>query len=350
MFGVEWLWAEARRGDVFSGFGTPAVTGVIAMAVSLALTPLVRRIAIRRGAIDDPTADDRRVHSEPTPRWGGLAIYAAVATALVAVLPWAYPAPHSSPFPAYLIGVLVLGGVLVAVGALDDVRQYSAKVQALVLLVVGIGIQFLYDPAGRVNVQGISLPWIDAPGHWLEFAPWVAISVTALYIFVVTKTMDTIDGVDGLAAGIAAIASCTLCVIAVYQGQPRVAIVTAALAGASIGFLRHNYNPAKIFMGTGGAQFLGFVLACVSVVGAMKTAAAVSILVPVLAFGVQIFDAAYVTIRRVLSGQPITRADKRHVHHTLMNQGLSQRQTVLVLYAVAIVLCGMLVVVVRMYG
>ena len=179
----------------------------------------------------------------------------------------------------------------------------------------------------------------------LKFGLFAA-PITAFYIFVVTKTMDTIDGLDGLAAGIAAIAACTLTIIATYGGQPRVAILAAALVGSSLGFLRHNYNPAKIFMGTGGAQFLGFSLACLSIVGAFKTAAAVAVLIPVLAFGVPIFDAAFVVIRRVISRQPITQADKRHMHHTLLGLGLSQRQTVLVLYALAATLSVALLVVV----
>jgi UDP-GlcNAc:undecaprenyl-phosphate GlcNAc-1-phosphate transferase len=171
-----------------------------------------------------------------------------------------------------------------------------------------------------------------------------------VYIFVVTKTMDTIDGLDGLASGIAAISAATLSVIATYSGQPRVALVAAAVAGAAIGFLRHNYNPARIFMGTGGAQLLGFCLACLSIVGALKTAAAVAVIVPVLAFGVPIFDAFFVIIRRLISRQPITQADKRHLHHTLMSKGLNQRQTVLVLYTIAFALGGTLIWVVTRRG
>ena len=128
------------------------------------------------------------------------------------------------------------------------------------------------------------------------------------------------------------------------------ALIAAALAGTSLGFLRHNYNPARIIMGTGGAQLLGFVLAALSIVGAFKTAAAVAIIVPVLVFGVPLFDAVQVVIRRKISGVPITQADKRHIHHQLLDRGLSQRQAVWVLYSIAIVLCVTLVLVVRMYG
>jgi UDP-GlcNAc:undecaprenyl-phosphate GlcNAc-1-phosphate transferase len=210
------------------------------------------------------------------------------------------------------------------------------------------GVQLCFDGVGRVQISTIGVP-LSSPAQYIPLGIF-AIPVTAIYIFIVTKTMDTIDGVDGLAAGIATIAAGTMTIIAAYGGQPRVAIIAAALAGAAIGFLRHNYNPAKIIMGTGGAYILGFTLACLSIVGAFKTAAAVSLLIPVLVFGVPIFDAFFVIIRRLASGQPITQADKRHVHHTLLGKGLSQRQTVWVLYFAAAILCGVLLVVIHAYA
>jgi UDP-GlcNAc:undecaprenyl-phosphate GlcNAc-1-phosphate transferase len=335
------------KSSVLEGFRYPLLAAFIALAVSWLLTPAVRTFAIKKGAVDDPTRDDRRVHREPIPRWGGLAIYGGFLASLLLVLPFAYP---NRPFPTYLIGLLICGALVVVVGALDDLYQYSAKIQALFLLFMGVVIQFTYDPTlfGRIQIQGMGGFWLpDKP--WIPFGFW-AIPLTTVYIFVVTKTMDTIDGLDGLASGIAAISAATLSVIATYSGQPRVALVAAAVAGAAIGFLRHNYNPARIFMGTGGAQLLGFCLACLSIVGALKTAAAVAVIVPVLAFGVPIFDAFFVIIRRLISRQPITQADKRHLHHTLMSKGLNQRQTVLVLYTIAFALGGTLIWVVTRRG
>jgi UDP-GlcNAc:undecaprenyl-phosphate/decaprenyl-phosphate GlcNAc-1-phosphate transferase len=349
----------AQTSKPLAGFRTPLLTGLIALVVSYLLTPWVRRFAIHKGAVDDPTRDDRRVHKEPIPRWGGLAIYAGIVVAIVIVLPYAY---RYTPFPPYLIAMLIAGGLVVVMGAFDDLYQYRASIQMLFLLAIGVGIQFFESPAGRVQIQGIGTP-LGEPGAWTHFGI-LAIPITAIYIFVITKTMDTIDGIDGLAAGIAAIAAATMSIIAtyfvlnaqatevgrtLYQELPRVAIIAAAVAGAAIGFLKHNFNPAKIFMGTGGAQLLGFMLACLSIVGVLKTAAAVALIVPILVFGVPIFDAAFVVIRRILSRQPITQADKRHLHHTLLNKGLSQRQTVWVLYLAAMTLCGVLLVVVRLY-
>lgn len=318
------------------------LSGVIALLVSWFLTPIVRKIAISKGAVDDPKADDRRVHTEPTPRWGGLAIYAGIVAALAIVLPLSFP---RSPFPMYLIGMVLVGAVVVVVGALDDLYQFRASVQALFLLAAGVAIQFMFDKSGRVQIGSFGSPFGNGLLDLRALGIVFPVSITAIYIFVVSKTMDTIDGLDGLAAGIATIAAATLSIIAAYGHQPRVALVAAAIGGASIGFLRHNYNPAKIFMGTGGAQLLGFMLACLSIVGALKTAAAVALIVPVLAFGVPIFDAAFVVVRRIASKQPITQADKRHLHHTLLGLGLSQRQAVLVLYAAAAVLSGVLLMV-----
>lgn len=344
---MDWISSLANAQPApLAGFRYPLLGFAIALAVSWFLTPWVRKLAFAKGAVDDPKRDDRRIHKEPLPRWGGLAIFAGMAVSLLAALPFAYP---EKPFPPYLIGLLLVGAILVAVGALDDLFQYSAKVQLLLLLGAGVAVQFLYDSVGRIQINTIGNPFVG--GQYLDLrVVGLAVPVTALYIFIITKTMDTIDGVDGLAAGIATISAATLCVIGVYGGQPRVALIAAAVAGAAMGFLRHNYNPAKIIMGTGGAYVLGFTLACLSVVGAMKTAAAVAIVVPLLVFGVPVFDAFFVMFRRWRAGVPLTQADKRHVHHTLLASGLNQRQTVLVLYSVAAVLCGVLLMLVVRQG
>ncbi len=328
------------------------LAGFIALVVSWALTPYVRKLAIAKGAMDDPKSDERRVHTEPIPRWGGVAIYGGILISLLAVLPFAFRG--TTPFPSYLVGMLLVGAAVVVVGALDDLYQYPAKIQALFLLGAGLAIQLFRGPVGHIQIGSFVVPFSNHTVIQLNATPLqlalFAFPLTAIYIFMVAKTMDTIDGVDGLAAGIATIAAATLTVIAAYGGQPRVAIIAAAIAGSSIGFLRHNYNPAKIFMGTGGAQLLGFLMACLSIVGALKTAAAVAIIIPVCVFGVPMIDAAIVVIRRLLSGQPITQADKRHLHHQLLGKGLSQRQTVWVLYTAAFVLCALILVVIKIYG
>lgn len=333
----------AITGSFLDGFRYPLLALAISLIISWLLTPAVRALAINKGAIDDPNADDRRVHKDPTPRWGGIAIYAGVLLALALLWPFAFP---GNGVPKYLLGILLVGLFIVVMGALDDVKQYSAKIQALGLLIAGVAIQFFHDDHGRIQMASLGIPF--SHGQYITFGMW-AIPITAIYIFVVSKTMDTIDGIDGLAAGIAAIGAMTLALLA--KGlQPAVALIAAATAGAALGFLRHNYNPAKIFMGTGGAQFLGFVLACLSIVGALKTAATVSVLVPLFAFGVPMVDAVNVVLRRVANGDPITQADKRHLHHQLLHKGLTQRQAVLVLYAAAAAMSGTLLFVVQRYA
>lgn len=342
------------------GYRAPLGAAAIAFLVAWFATPMVRKFAIAKGAIDDPTRDDRRVHKEPTPRWGGIAIFVGVLVAVLGLLPFAYP---RLPFPPYVLTILGCGAMVVIVGALDDLYQYKAKIQALFLLLVGVLVQFPFNESARVHIAGFALPWGDH--QWVSLG-WAAIPLTAFYIFVVTKTMDTIDGIDGLTAGISAIAATTLSIIATtfvlqersgpslsnstYQEMPRIALMAAAVAGASIGFLRHNYNPARIFMGTGGAQFLGFMLACISIAGVLKWATAIALVVPMLAFGVPIMDAFIVVLRRIINRVPITQADKRHLHHTLLGQGLTQRQAVLVLYAAAATMAFVAYLVIRNNG
>jgi UDP-GlcNAc:undecaprenyl-phosphate/decaprenyl-phosphate GlcNAc-1-phosphate transferase len=332
---IEWLY------NSLAGTRAPLVSGAIALIVTACATPLVMKTAVKAGAVDDPKRDDRRVHKEPIPKWGGIAIYMGILAALAIMIPLANPV---TLFPAYLIGILVVGAGVVAMGALDDLRDFSSKVQMGYLLAAGLAIQLFHDGWGQVQIKGFSVPWQGAD-PWMALGLF-AIPVTAVYIFFISKTMDTIDGIDGLASGIAAIAATTLAIIATYEGQPRVAIIAAAVAGSCGGFLFHNFNPARIFMGTGGAQLLGFILAALSTVGALKTAATLAILIPLLVFGVPLFDALFVIARRAMSGDPITQADKRHLHHTLLRSGLNQRQTVMVLYVAAATLCGLLVIMV----
>jgi UDP-GlcNAc:undecaprenyl-phosphate GlcNAc-1-phosphate transferase len=332
--------------ELLHGFRAPLLTGALALGVTWLTTPWVRKLAIQKGAVDDPNRDDRRIHKEPLPRWGGIAIYLGILVALLVVLPFAFRG--GQPFPPFLIGMLALAGVLVAFGAGDDLKDFSARLQLFVLLGAGTLVQFIGTHYGRVQIGSLGIP-LSSPPTAIALGV-LAIPVTAFYIFVITKTMDTIDGVDGLASGIAAISGGTLVIIAVYSGQPRAAMIAAAIAGAALGFLKHNYNPAKIIMGTGGAYVLGFLLACVSIIAGLKTATAFAFLIPVMVFGVPIFDAFFVIVRRIKNGQPITQADKRHVHHTLLRLGLSQRQTVWVLYAAAFVLCLVLLAVLRNYG
>ncbi len=340
------LLAAVKQGGMLDGFRFPLLAGVVALIITWAVTPFVSKLAFKFGAVDDPKRDDRRVHKEPLPRWGGIGIYAGLLISLLILLPFA---KFQHNYPLYVIGLLGVGGLIVVMGALDDLHSFSAKIQLAFLVAAGFAIQAFGNDQSLIQIKGIAWPPLAGTPTWVDFGFW-AWPITAFYIFVVSKTMDTIDGIDGLASGIAAIAGVVLALIATYQGQPRVAIIAAAMAGAALGFIRHNYNPAKIIMGTGGAQLLGFVLASLSIVGAMKTAAAFTMIIPLFVFGIPLFDAVQVVIRRRMSGVPITQADKRHIHHQLLNRGLTQRQAVWVLYAIALALGAALVLAVKFHG
>ena len=314
---------------------------LLALVTTYLLTPWVRRLAIRAGALDMP--DARRVHTEPIPRWGGLAIYIGVAVGMLAGLARLYLlAPSDSVFlgrALQFLGLLLVGTGVLVVGMLDDRKQFSALIQMGALLLAGLVVQLF-----GVQIEGFAAPIGGkfSEARWIPLGAW-AIPITALWIFVVSKTMDTIDGLDGLAAGVSAIAALALALMALQaadlldQPYPNwlIAITAAAIAGAAGGFLRYNFNPARIFMGTGGAQFLGFMLGGLSVIGAFKTATAFAILIPVLVFGLPFLDAGLAVVRRLLSGQPIHKPDKKHIHHQLLERGLNQRQTVLILYGIA---------------
>ena len=320
---------------------TITVVFLLALATTYLLTPWVRRLAIRAGALDIP--DARRVHTEPIPRWGGLAIYIGVAVGMLAGLARLYLlAPSDSVFlgrALQFLGLLLVGTGVLVVGMLDDRKQFSALIQMGALLLAGLVVQLF-----GVQIEGFAAPIGGkfSEARWIPLGAW-AIPITALWIFVVSKTMDTIDGLDGLAAGVSAIAALALALMALQaadlldQPYPNwlIAITAAAIAGAAGGFLRYNFNPARIFMGTGGAQFLGFMLGGLSVIGAFKTATAFAILIPVLVFGLPFLDAGLAVVRRLLSGQPIHKPDKKHIHHQLLERGLNQRQTVLILYGIA---------------
>lgn len=314
---------------------------IVALVTTYLLTPRVRQWAIRIGVMDIP--DARRVHTEPIPRWGGLAIYAGVVVGMLAGLLRLYMlAPSDEVFLGrafQFIGLLLVGTGVLLVGMLDDKRPLSALVQMGFLLLAGLAVQLF-----GVQIEGISVPLGGKfdQARWISLGTW-SIPLTALWIFVISKTMDTIDGLDGLAAGVSAIAAFALALMALQaadmlnQPYPNwlIAITAAAIAGAAGGFLRYNFNPARIFMGTGGAQFLGFMLGGLSVIGAFKTATAFAIVIPILVFGLPLLDAGLAVVRRALTGQPIHMPDKKHIHHQLLERGLTQRQTVLILYGIA---------------
>lgn len=307
-----------------------------ALLCAYLFTPLVLKLAMRFGVIDQP--GERRVHERPTPRWGGLAIYLAFIIGVVITVAF-HPQIH---FDSRVLGVLLGGTVVAIAGMIDDKYDVSPLIQiaaitagGLVLIAFGVKIAYINNPLdGGINLRLLTIP------------------VTLLWLFGITKTVDLMDGLDGLAAGICAIAAATLLLMTfrpvdelwkmqhpgLVQSFVTVRILSSALLGASLGFLRFNYPPAKIFMGTIGAQFMGFIIASASIVGAFKVAALVAIAVPILVLAVPILDTAFVVLSRALSGRRVYEADKGHVHHRLLDRGLSHGQTIWVIYLLTAIL------------
>ena len=324
-----------------------AYAAAIAAFLALGLTPLVKKLAVWAGVVRVPRARDAHLHA--TPLWGGLALLAAFLVTLLLLRPLAgHPLVLAVGRGQHPILGIVLGTVLVGVmGMLDDKYDLSPKYQAGSLLLAGLIAALL-----GARIDGITNPFAPLPSgpnsynanNFLSLG-YFSVPITMAWVFLAAKTFDFLDGLDGLAAGVCAIASLTMGIMAALRGDAAVALLASALAGACIGFLRYNYNPASIFMGTVGSQSLGFVLAMLAVVGTFKVAGALSLLVPLLVLGVPVFDGLYVVARRVYLKQKPTIADKTHIHHRLRGRGLSVQQSVWAIYAITAAGCGAALVV-----
>ena len=292
---------------------TYLVAFLTALAVAYFLTPQVKTLAIRAGALDAP--DARKVHKKPIPRMGGLAIYIAFVAAVLL----------SMQISRDVLGILVGGTAILALGILDDLKPLPAKVK-LLGQIAAAAVLILFD---------IRIEWITNPFGEMLYVEYWSIPLTILWVVGLTNTVNLIDGLDGLAAGVSTIAAVTILLVALQQNFWSVAVLTAAIAGAALGFLQHNFNPAKIFMGDTGSMFLGYMLAAVSVMGTVKSAATIALIVPIVALGLPIMDTAFAIMRRYLSGQPIFKPDRGHLHHRLLDRGLTQKQAVLLMYVIS---------------
>ncbi len=307
----------------------PILVGAFIAAAlgSLLLTPLVRRLAHRFDVVDLP--DARRVNVQPIPRGGGLAVATAFLVVAITVLIVDRGAGilhvRSSLDQDELVALFVGGAVAVTIGALDDYFDLRARWQlagqvvlAVLAVVLGIEIDFVNNPLTGGNV---------------DFPTWFADVFTAFWIVGMMNSINWIDGLDGLSSGIGLIAAATLGLISLTTaagpaGQPVVAVLCFVLAGSLLGFLRWNFHPASIFAGTSGVMFLGYTLALLSILGTAKVAVALLVL------GVPIIDTFWIIVRRVAAGKSPFTPDRAHIHHRLLDLGLSHRQAVLVIYAI----------------
>lgn len=301
--------------------GTAVAALLAAAVVSLISTPVVRTLAFRVGAVDVPK-DNRRMHSHPIPRMGGLAIFFGFLLSVLVFL----------PLSEQLRGMLLGTSIIVVLGIFDDIYSLPAIPKFLVQIVAAL---FAVLAGNRIFILS-NLNIFSSEPYW-ELG-WLSIPISVLWIVGITNAVNLIDGLDGLACGVSTISSMTLLVIALTVSEPDVAILMAALSGASIGFLPYNLNPAKIFMGDTGSTFLGFILATVSIQGLFKFYTIISFAVPFLMLGLPIFDTCFAILRRVSKGQSPMSPDRGHIHHRLIDMGFSQKQAVAVLYVVSAIL------------
>ncbi|MDX1805971.1 MAG: MraY family glycosyltransferase [Paenisporosarcina sp.] len=292
------------------------LTLVLAFVASILLTPVVKAIAFRVGAVDRPNY--RKVHARIMPRLGGLAIFGAFLIAYFILQPVDPANPLAAPF---IIGGAVM---IIITGVLDDMFEITAKAKLLG--------QFI--AAGIVVYGGLQIEFINLPfGGVLDFG-YLSIPLTVLWIVGITNAINLIDGLDGLAAGVSTIALITLSGMALMKGDMFVFSMAAILAASSAGFLIYNFHPAKIFMGDTGALFLGYMISVLALLG-FKNITVISLIIPVIMLGVPISDTFFAIVRRWRLKQPLSAPDKSHLHHCLLNVGFTHRQTVLIIYALA---------------
>ena len=284
-------------------------------------------MALKLNAVDHPS--DRKMHVTPVPRLGGVGIWLGFMTALAGFLIFQRFFPSeviNLPISREFQGILLGGFVILIVGIIDDIWSLTPFFKlggqlaaALVLVGFGVKMEFIGNPFGE-------------PGA-LFYLGNIGILMTVFWVIAFANIVNFIDGLDGLAAGISVIAGLTFFFFGLQTGQVGSSLMTLAIAGAALGFLHHNFFPAKIFMGDSGSMFLGYLFGAITVNGVMKSVAAVALFSPLIIMGIPILDAALAILRRYLSKTPVTQADRDHLHHRLIKRGLTHKQTVLFIYA-----------------
>ena len=300
----------------------------LSLLFSFALTRYVRDFASRRGWVAVPS-QDRHLHASPLPRLGGVAIFISFSMGMVAVAVMASYIPHLHAALSLktLLTILVPASLVFLLGVYDDIYsvgpyvKFAVQAVAATMLFMG-GLRILNIPVLFGEHQ---LPW------------FVGLPFTILWVLAITNAFNLIDGLDGLAAGSALFSTLVVFVVTLLNGYSLVTVMTIALAGAILGFLRYNFNPATIFLGDSGSLFIGFLLSALALEGAQKSPTIVAVAIPVVSFGLPILETSLSILRRLISGRPVFTADREHIHHKLLQHGLTHRQVVIVLYGVSAV-------------
>ena len=293
----------------------PIIGFIAAFIFSVALVPVVRKMCLKEGYYDLP--NERKIHTKPIPRLGGIAIWLGTIFSLITVVLISGVYPFGNSISAILVG----GTIMFIMGMVDDTYGLSAKFKFFIQIGAAL-IAFLLG----VQITHIFIPIID----WeIVFGIW-SLPITILWVVGLSNAFNFIDGVDGLAGTLGSTCAVTLGVIALFMIPPQdtCTLLSFILSGAILGFLVFNYNPAKIFMGDSGSLFMGFLLATLSIVGTMKSVT-FTMFLPIIVLFVPIFDICFATIRRLLKGTSPFHPDAEHIHHKLLNAGLSPNKTVL---------------------
>ena len=299
--------------------------------MAVVLTPLVRFLALRIGAVDNPNA--RRINKVPMPSAGGLAIFISFAISSLVFLPLIVTRVHFfDTYFEYVLPIVVAGAVIILTGLIDDVRELAPLPKFLGILFAALIIWFFTD----FHFDSFKIPF---GGPLLVFPTWLAFCLTVLWIVAITNAINLIDGLDGLVAGVSIISLLTMGIVSyffLYDSNIFLSLTIFVLVAAIAGFLPYNYHPAIIYLGDTGALFIGFMIGVFSLQG-LKNSTAVAVVTPIIILGVPITDTVVAIIRRKLSGQKIYEADRMHLHHRLLSLGLTHRGTVLVIYAISFI-------------
>jgi UDP-GlcNAc:undecaprenyl-phosphate/decaprenyl-phosphate GlcNAc-1-phosphate transferase len=302
--------------------------GIFAASVlaSFVLTRYIRDLATARGWVAGPGLE-RHLHKRPLPRLGGVAIFLAFlfSIGIAALVGWWSPRLSFGFSSKAVLTILVPGFLIFLLGLYDDLHPVGPYFKFLVQVLAG-GILF----AGGLRI--LDLPVLFSGYH---FAWFVSLPLTILWVLGITNAFNLIDGLDGLAAGSAFFSTLVVFVVALSSHSSFVSVMTLVLAGAVLGFLRYNFNPATIFLGDCGSLFVGFMLSALALQGMQKSPTIVAVAIPVVSFGLPILETALSIVRRLIGGRPVFTGDREHIHHKLLQRGLSQRQVVTVLYAVS---------------
>jgi UDP-GlcNAc:undecaprenyl-phosphate/decaprenyl-phosphate GlcNAc-1-phosphate transferase len=298
----------------------------ISLFFSFVLTWCVRNLAMRRGWVAPPI-QGRDLHETPLPRLGGVPIFLSFLISIAVALLGGrhFPALAVGPSIRTLLTILVPGTLIFLLGIYDDIHSVGPYTKFAVQAVAAI---MLF--AGGLRI--LDLPVLFGARH---FAWPIGLPITVLWVIGITNAFNLIDGLDGLAAGSALFSTLVVFVVAIFCGSLLVSLLTIALAGAILGFLRYNFNPATIFLGDSGSLFIGFLLSALALAGAQKAPTIVAVSIPVVSLGLPILETSLSVLRRLISGRPVFTGDREHIHHKLLQHGMTHRQVVILLYGVS---------------